>query len=112
MFDPERGVEKRIVLLSSPEVEPDSGETAEGLKVGASDVTAVIPKQGAMQGRPIREQCEGENAECGSEATRAQGELGLVWSGSRFSRGCGPLLGMSAISLPGRTRQVSGSQAS
>jgi hypothetical protein len=50
MFDPERGVKERVVLLSRAEIKPDAPQPAERLQVRPGDVRRVVPEQRATKG--------------------------------------------------------------
>ena len=71
VFQPERAVQNRIILLGGAQIEPDSPDTMERLQFRRGDMTVVVPQESALEGRPISYQrcqdkrTEGHNAESG-----------------------------------------------
>src|SRR5690606_21477173 len=62
VFEPERGMEERVVLLGGADFEPDADEAAERLQVGAGDVAGVVPDEAGGKGGPVGDE-RGEEEE-------------------------------------------------
>ena len=67
VFDPECAVQDRIILLGGAEFEPDAPEAMQAAQSLLGHVSLVVPKQGAVQRRPISQEGGAKNAEAGPE---------------------------------------------